>query len=65
MRVDVNLSVCQGHTQCNFVAPEVFGLRDDDGQAYVLVDPVPADLEDQARLAEASCPEQAIVITPS
>jgi ferredoxin len=60
MKVTVDGSRCQGHTQCQFAAPGLFGLRDEDGHAYPLHDLVPEGMEDQARLAEESCPELAI-----
>jgi ferredoxin len=59
----VNPDVCQGHTLCNFAAPEVFHLRDEDGHAYVAIDGdlTPEQLE-AARQAELGCPERAITI---
>ena len=62
MRVRVLAERCQGHTLCNGVAPELFGLREDDGHSVVLQELVPAPLEDQARRAALGCPEGAIVI---
>jgi len=62
MRVVVEESKCQGHTLCAMTAPKLFGLRDDDGHSYVLVDEVPADEETAARRAVESCPERAISI---
>jgi ferredoxin len=44
------------------LAPELFDV-DDYGQSSVIVDEVPAELEDNARLAIANCPEYAIEIT--
>jgi ferredoxin len=41
------------------LAPELFAV-DDYGQSTVIVDEVPTDLEDKARLAIANCPEYAI-----
>jgi len=62
MRVYVDEDVCQGHTLCFMTAPEVFGLRDEDGHGFVkLTDFTPAQLDD-ARRAQLTCPEQAIVI---
>ena len=59
----VNPELCQGHTLCNFAAPDVFHLRDGDGHAYVAVD---GDLSPEqlvaARQAELGCPERAISI---
>lgn len=62
VRVSIQAKVCQGHTLCNMNAPEVFGLRDDDGHAQVLLDPVPEQLRAAAELAADSCPERAITI---
>jgi ferredoxin len=41
------------------LAPELFAV-DDYGQASVIVDEVPTELEDRADLAIANCPEYAI-----
>ena len=62
MRVVVDESKCQGHTLCAMTAPKLFGLRDDDGHSYVLVDELPSDEEAGARRAVESCPERAISI---
>lgn len=62
MRVSVDPDVCQGHGVCRMSAPELFHLREEDGQAYVLSEEVPPDLEDAARLGAASCPERAITV---
>jgi len=43
-------------------APELFHLREEDGQAYVLSEEVPPGMEDAARLGAASCPERAITV---
>ena len=62
-RAIVNAELCQGHTLCNFAAPDVFHLRDEDGHAYVAVD---GDLSPEqlpaARNAELGCPERAITV---
>jgi ferredoxin len=62
-RAIVNPELCQGHTLCNFAAPDVFHLRDEDGHAYVAIDGelTPEQL-DQARMAELGCPERAITV---
>lgn len=62
MRIIVDNDLCQGHTLCALAAPDLFGLRDDDGHSYVLADPVPAGLHEAARRAVLSCPEGAIAI---
>ncbi|MFN2538859.1 MAG: ferredoxin [Mycobacteriales bacterium] len=63
MRVAVDSSKCQGHTQCAMSAPTVFGLDDEDGHAVVLMPDVPADLEADVRKAALNCPERAVVIS--
>jgi ferredoxin len=62
VRVVVNAEVCQGHTLCNMVAPEIFALREEDGHAYVLVDQLAPEQEPLARKAELGCPERAITV---
>ena len=62
MRICVDDTRCQGHTQCCFTSPELFALRDEDGHAYAIHERVPPELEDDARLAADSCPELAIII---
>lgn len=61
MKIQVDEAVCQGHTLCAMVAPDLFGLRDEDGHGYVLNDgEVPPNLEGAANSAINSCPERAI-----
>jgi ferredoxin len=62
MRVSVDSDLCQGHTICNMVAPEMFKLREEDGHAYVEASSVPVHLEDAVRQAALGCPERAITI---
>jgi ferredoxin len=62
MKVRVDAERCQGHTLCNFVAPELFHLREEDGHSYVEDENVPPELEAKARKAAAACPEQAIIV---
>ena len=62
MRVRVDPDVCQGHSRCYALAPELFDV-DDEGYAHVLIDgDLPADLEAKAVLAAANCPENAIAV---
>ena len=63
MRVQIDAELCQGHGRCYDLAPKVFG-EDEDGYAVLLREGghVPAELEDDARLAEANCPEAAVLI---
>jgi ferredoxin len=63
VKVHVDMEKCQGHGRCYDLAPDVFGA-DDEGYAELLVTgDVPAELEQQARAAEANCPERAITLT--
>jgi ferredoxin len=59
MRIRIDAEKCQGHARCYGLAPELFDV-DEYGQASVIVDLVPADLEEKAQLAMANCPEYAI-----
>ena len=61
MKIRVDPEKCQGHARCYGLAPEIFDV-DDYGQASVLLDEVPPELEEKARLAVANCPEYAIEI---
>lgn len=46
---------------CAIASPDVFG-SDEYGNAVVLLDPVPTELEGTVRRAEANCPERAVVL---
>ena len=62
MRVHVDQDICQGHGRCYGLAPELFDT-DDEGYAVLKVTgEVPADLEDDARIAADNCPEYAITV---
>jgi ferredoxin len=63
MKIYVDPALCQGHNRCVAVAPTLFGL-DDEGYATAVGGGVVAvRLTENARLAEANCPEQAVVVT--
>jgi ferredoxin len=62
VRVEVNPNICEGHGQCNAVAPEVYDL-DDGGYCLIHHPEVPADLESQAEEGALACPVQAITVT--
>ena len=59
MKIRIDPDKCQGHARCFSLAPDLFAV-DDYGQASVIVDEVPAELEERANLAIANCPEFAI-----
>lgn len=60
MKITVDGSLCQGHTLCAMTAPQLFRLNDEDGHSQPVSEDVPAGLEEVAREAARSCPEQAI-----
>ncbi|CND75570.1 ferredoxin [Mycobacterium tuberculosis] len=62
MKVRVDPEICQGHGICHMTAPDLFLLRDEDGQAYVERADVPPGQEGLAQLAADSCPERAITV---
>lgn len=62
MKVEVDSTLCQGHTLCAMIAPERFELDDVDGHSAAITEDVPPEAEDQVRNAARSCPEQAISI---
>ena len=60
MKLLIDADRCQGHGRCYDLAPDLFG-EDGDGYGVVLGDGrVPPGREEDARLAEANCPEAAV-----
>jgi len=62
VKVRVDPDLCQGHSRCYALAPELFEVDD-----YGLSTPhndgvVPPELEEKARLAVLNCPEHAISV---
>jgi ferredoxin len=63
MRILLDSSKCEGHGRCYSLAPELFEA-DDEGYAVLRVTgDVTAEMDKDARLAVANCPEYAIEIT--
>ncbi len=62
MKVRIDTDLCQGHGVCYMTSPDLFHLRDEDGQAFVDSEEVPAGMEDAAQLGADSCPERAISV---
>jgi ferredoxin len=63
VRVRIDEELCTGHGRCYTLAPEVFDA-DERGLGVVRLDgEVPPEMEGQARVAVANCPEQAITIS--
>ena len=61
MKANVDKDICIGCGLCPSICDAVFEM-DDDGKSKVIVDEVPAECEDDAKEAEASCPVNAISV---
>jgi ferredoxin len=62
VKVSIDTARCQGHGRCYDIAPAVFS-EDAEGYGVAPADGlVPAGQEEAAQLAEANCPEQAVII---
>lgn len=61
MKAKVDRDACIGCELCTIVCPEVFEM-DDEQIAVVIADPVPSEVEEEAKEAEDSCPTDAITI---
>lgn len=60
MKLEVNKDTCIGCGFCASTCPKVYDLNDD-GFAYVKVDEIPKDLEEDAIDAKEGCPTGAIL----
>jgi ferredoxin len=60
MRVEVDLTRCQGYGNCLGAAPEIFDLNDD-GLVLILRQPEAGD-EDATRAGAKLCPVKAITV---
>ena len=61
MRVEVDPNICEGHGQCNAVAPEVYDL-DEDGYCLIHTPEVPSHLDSHAEEGARACPVSAIKV---
>jgi ferredoxin len=62
MKVSIDADRCQGHGRCYDIAPALF-TEDDEGYGQVVAaGAVAPGQEAPARLAEANCPEHAVLI---
>jgi ferredoxin len=61
MRVEVDLTRCQGYGNCVSAAPAIFELGEND-LVLILRQPAPED-EDATRAAARLCPVSAITVT--
>lgn len=62
MRVEVNPNICEGHGQCNAVAPQVYDL-DEGGYCLIRNSEVPLELAPAAEAGATACPVHAITVT--
>ena len=60
MKVKIDADLCTACGLCSDSVPEVFKMGDE--VAEVIVDEVPAELEDSVREAAEDCPVEAIII---
>jgi ferredoxin len=60
VRLYVDQDLCISCGACIALCPDVFDWNDDE-KAHVIVDPVPEDLEEDAREAQEACPTEAIL----
>jgi ferredoxin len=62
IRVNIDLSRCEGHGRCMVSAPQIFGYNDVTSQAYVLADGVLDSNRAGILRAAQDCPERAIIV---
>jgi ferredoxin len=60
MKVSVDLDTCDGNGVCMSICHEVFDVQEDG--LHLLQDTPPAELREQLKGAEVSCPTQAITV---
>ena len=60
MRVEVDLSACQGYVCCVMAAPEVFDTGDDSGKVVLLTARPDESLRAKVTEAVRSCPSGAL-----
>ncbi len=65
MHLHLDEEMCAGHGLCYFESDELFDLRDSDGKAVILLDPVPDRLIGAARQSVELCPERALRLVDS
>ncbi|HVV77630.1 MAG TPA: ferredoxin [Mycobacteriales bacterium] len=62
MRARIDSEKCQGHGRCYTLAPEVFGEDDEGNGTVILTGPLTGEQLSAAQLAEANCPESAVIL---
>ncbi|WP_456705356.1 ferredoxin [Bradyrhizobium sp. USDA 4449] len=58
----VDREKCQGHARCSALAPELFELDEYGSAREVAMGPILAETTEKAFVAQANCPENAIII---
>lgn len=61
MKIRLDADACTGHGRCYALAQKVFDA-DDQGHCVIKLDDVAPDLQADARVAVANCPESALSI---
>jgi ferredoxin len=62
MKVSIDADRCEGHGRCYSVCPDLFEPDEVGNGRPIGTGVVPKGLEARARLAEANCPEHAVVV---
>ncbi len=65
LKVHIDQVKCVGSGQCVFLAPVVFGQREEDGIAELLIDEVDESFNENVKSAERNCPASAIEVEES
>ena len=60
MKIDIDLSVCQGYANCIMEAEDIFDLDEETGLAVLVMTEVPEERLAEVQRAAASCPVRAI-----
>ena len=60
MKVQVDLTKCQGHARCEDICPEVFATDLIEGKCVIKNEVVPDSLREKVTLAVRNCPEFAL-----
>jgi ferredoxin len=61
MRIEVDFELCESNAVCVGMAPDVFGLDDDDG-LVINIDEIPPNQLAELKEVAGSCPRAAIAI---
>jgi ferredoxin len=62
MRVIANVTLCQGHSRCADICPEVFGTDAILGKVVLRLQEIPPSLDEDVMVAVNNCPEGALAV---